>query len=150
MGMSKEQLEQTLGGFDGRTEVPDVAAALRSIASEHRQGNYLLRAFSPRALARTALTAASVSPPDVEVLSAVCGVAPVADLAQLDPVDLATLAWALAAASHRDVPTMTAVGDQVAERAWEFSAEELSKTVIAFAELSLCHRAMMDAVSMEA
>merc|ERR1712151_246998 len=45
---------------------------------------------------------------------------------------------------------MTAVGDQVATRAWEFSDEELSKTVFAFAELRLCHRGMMNTVSMEA
>lgn len=141
--------EEVLEWFDGLTEVPDeVAAALQAVTDRPQE----LRSFRPRSLARTALAAASVTPVNVEVLSAVCELVAAADastLAGYEPPDLTALAWALAAADHRDVPAMTAIGWQLAERAWEFGTEDLAKVVLAFAELRLAHQAMMATVSME-
>mmetsp|Transcript_13875 Transcript_13875/g.43920 ORF Transcript_13875/g.43920 Transcript_13875/m.43920 type:complete len:267 (-) Transcript_13875:31-831(-) len=140
--------QDVLGSFEGLTEVPDdVESALRAITERTHE----LRSFRPQSLARTALAAASVTPVNEKVLEAVCQV--VADdaaaLSEWDPPDLAALSWALAAADHQDLPTMTAVGKQMAERAWEFTADDLTKVVVAFAELGLAHQAMMATVSME-
>jgi len=141
--------EDTLDAFNGLTEISEEAvAALQTVSEQPEQ----LRAFRPSALASSALAAASVSPVNTKVLKAVCAhVAEMdaADLGQFEPGDLTMLAWALAAAGHQDRPAMTAVGWQLAERAWEFSTEDLAKVVCAFAELGLSHEAMMGTVSME-
>lgn len=142
----KQSPEDVLDHFDGSTEVPDSVLAALTAVGERPQD---LRAFRPQAVARTALAAASVAPPNARVLSAVCECLAEAALAQFEPADFTTFAWALAIADHRDVPAMTAVGHQVADRAWEFSTQELSKLVFAFAELRFAHQAMMATVSME-
>merc|ERR1711924_314811 len=59
------------------------------------------------------------------------------------------VAWAWAATQFRPVSALTALGWQVAERAWEFSAEDLAKIVMCFANLKLCHKCVMDTISME-
>jgi len=143
-------LEEILDKFDGLSEVPaDVAQAVTAAAGRPQE----LKSFKPQALCRAALAAASASPaPNSKVLEAVCERVADADLLEFEPADLTAVAWAMAASDHRDeggVRAMTAVGHQVSERAWEFSTEELSKVVLAFAELRLSHQAMMAAISME-
>merc|ERR1719454_34056 len=59
------------------------------------------------------------------------------------------LSWAFAAADHGSHAAMATIGTQVADRAWEFSTEDLAKTVCAFSELGMLHQAMMATVSME-
>eukprot|EP00747_Dinoflagellata_sp_TGD_P166735 gnl/TRDRNA2_/TRDRNA2_189994_c0_seq1.p1 gnl/TRDRNA2_/TRDRNA2_189994_c0~~gnl/TRDRNA2_/TRDRNA2_189994_c0_seq1.p1 ORF type:complete len:268 (+),score=60.54 gnl/TRDRNA2_/TRDRNA2_189994_c0_seq1:58-861(+) len=141
------RLEDILGAFDGLSEMSvDVASALKAISDRPQE----LRAFKPRALARTALAAASALPmANVRALAVVCERVAEAELERFETVELSMLAWALAAADHRDVAAMSAIGDQIAERAWEFATEDLAKTVFAFAELRLQHQAMMTTVSME-
>ncbi|CAE8688016.1 unnamed protein product, partial [Polarella glacialis] len=111
-----------------------------------------LGAFRPRAMARTALAAASTTPPRVEVLATICSLVAEggsSELAAFEPRDIVALSWALAASGHRDVPAMTAIGWQLADRAWEFSGDELAKVLRSFAELGLLHQGMMATVSME-
>mmetsp|Transcript_18532 Transcript_18532/g.41994 ORF Transcript_18532/g.41994 Transcript_18532/m.41994 type:complete len:268 (+) Transcript_18532:61-864(+) len=145
----RRSLADVVSGFDGLSEVSsDILAALTATADRTEE----LRALQPGSLARTALAAASASPASTKVIAAICEqVASYDDamFAAFEPSDIAMLLWALAAAGHRDVPAMTAIGWQLAERAWEFSAEDLAKAVFAFAELRLCHQAMMATVSME-
>mmetsp|Transcript_110408 Transcript_110408/g.330215 ORF Transcript_110408/g.330215 Transcript_110408/m.330215 type:complete len:268 (-) Transcript_110408:34-837(-) len=141
--------KDALEHFDGLTEVPDeVASAVEVIAKRPQE----LRSFGPKRLARTALAAASVTPVNFTVLGAVCELVASADpatLAEYEPLDLTAFAWALAVSDHQDEASMTVVGWQLAERAWEFGAEDLAKVVVAFAELGLAHQAMMATVSME-
>jgi len=143
---AKQSLEEAFDHFEGLSEVPgDVVSALRSLGQDRQ----VLKGFRPRVLARATLAAASVSPPDDKVLAAACERIPEADLTQFEPTDLTMFCWALAAANHRDVAAMSAVGHQVAERAWEFCTEDLAKMVFAYAELRLLHQAMMATVAME-
>jgi len=141
--------EEIILSFDGSCEMSeDVMRAMLALRTQPEQ----LRSFRPRAIASTALAAASLSPVDGKLLGAVSK--QVADLdssalGAFEPADLTALAWALACAGHKDVPTMTAIGWQLADRAWEFSPEQLAKTVLAFAELRLAHQAMMATISME-
>lgn len=141
--------EQTLASFDGLEEINEqVISSLRHLASRPQE----LSSYKPRSLARTALAAASASPAMLEVLSKLCCLVAEdgsADLAAFEPQDLTMTCWALATAGYRDVPAMTALGWQIADRAWDFYGEDLAKVLRAFAELGISHQGMMSSVSME-
>lgn len=141
-----------LDSFDGLSEVTDDVAATLSSSAAWLQH---LPTFKPHTLVRTALGAASVNPPELVLLAEVCNAALAKGLGEFEPGDLVTFAWAVAAASQQgDIDQqrsdlLVAVGGQVAERAWEFNADELSKIVRAFASVRRLHEGMMTAVSME-
>jgi hypothetical protein len=143
---AKPSLGEALENFHGLHELtPDLEDALEAVEAQPQE----LRALPPRLLARAALAAASAKTVCGTVLTTIASHIPKADLHQFEPGDLAMLAWAFAAADLRDQEAMSALGSQVADRAWEFSTEELAKIVCAFAELHMLHQAMMATVCME-
>lgn len=141
-------VEATLQSFEGLTEVPDDVATILGDFAAWRK---LLPAFRPQTLVRSVLAAIAVSPPNLAVFSSVCEATLARDLCEFDPGDLTMLSWAVAVAnqSKQSEAVLVAVGGQLAQRAWEFSADELAKTVRAFAELRLQHHDMLTAVSFE-
>lgn len=150
MQANNVRLQEAFDSFLGFTEVPDAAvAAVETVAERPVE----LASFQPRILARTALAAASVMPPNTVVLSAVCERICEEDLVEFEPGDITTFVWAIAAAAYdKDVvveKAMVAVGHQLADRAWEFSPKELAQTTLAFAEIRVRHEAMLATIQME-
>lgn len=136
--------------YDGSCEASELMLnALQQLRSRRTKE---LSSFKPRAISRTALLAASITPPAVDVLETICsniadGDGP--DIPSFAVSDVCMLCWALTAANHRHVPALKNIGECIAEQASDFTALEISRLLIAFSELRVSPHGLLEHLSLE-
>ena len=138
--------EHIFDGFDDPSALSeDVEAALDYVAQQPQQ----LATYAPHALTCVALAAVSTRHIRWDILKASCFEIGRKGLRHVSPASLTRLCWVLACAELRDDELLANIGEELAERSSDFSAEELVKCLYAFSELNVFHEAMMAAATVE-
>ena len=141
-----ESAEHIFDGFDDPAAMSaNIEAALDYVSQQLQQ----LSSYGPRALTCVALAAVSTPSIRWDILIATCQAIGEKGLRHVSPKSLTRLCWVLACAAHRDGAMLAAIGEELAERAPDFTSEDLVRCLYAYSELKVCHEAMLASVTVE-